>query len=96
MMTELSSTSPNCWIWVSLMPAAATTERSSSTTGGWVNLRLSWVPPAKSMPRLSLPWTKTEKMPITRNTDDTPTKKRRYFMKSIWLSRKNSMALYPG
>ena len=43
------------------------------------------------IPRLSLPWTKTEKMPTTRNTAETTTKTRRYRMKSIWVSRKNSM-----
>src|SRR4028118_1164631 len=90
-MTSLSSSVPKRWICGSSRTAEST-ERRRSISGRSRNCSETCVPPAKSTRTFNRPGKKTAKTPIATRIRDTITQNLRYFMKSMLVSRSNSIA----
>src|SRR5215210_2781141 len=91
-ITSFSSSVPNRVISASSRLCWLRIVRRRSVSGFSRNCRVSCVPPAKSTPTFRLPWKKTAKTPIPTRTRETMIQNFRYFMKSMLVSRSNSIA----
>src|SRR5579863_7053717 len=89
-MTSLAASLSKRWISALFKPPAASSERSWSTCGRSRKRIVSWVPPAKSMPRLK--WMKkTAKKKTAIRTSEMLIQNLRYFMKSMLVSPSSLM-----